>query len=132
MVKKTGQQKEKKPWRWEEDGLTVTRSNGWSGPGCHNGCGVLLYTDKKGKLVKVEGDKEHPFNQGRLCVRCLALPEVVYHPDRLKYPMKKKTDGSWDGRNAICRRNSNWNCSNYWRNDCLVVQGRRNSNRNIH
>ncbi len=78
-----------KPWRWEEDGLTVTRSNAWSGPGCHDGCGVLLYTDKQGRLVKVEGDPDNPFNQGRLCVRCLALPEVVNHPDRLKYPMKR-------------------------------------------
>ena len=41
------------PWRYEEDGLTVTRGNAWTGPGCHLGCGVLLYTDKDGKLVKV-------------------------------------------------------------------------------
>src|SRR5512135_2009255 len=77
-----------RPWHWEENGYTVTRSNGWSGPGCHEGCGVLLYT-KNGKLVKVEGDPENPFNQGRLCVRCLALPEVTNHPDRLQYPMKR-------------------------------------------
>ncbi len=78
-----------KPWRWEEDGFTVTRGSAWSGPGCHDGCGVLLYTDKTGKLVKVEGDPDNPFNQGRLCVRCLALPEVTNHPDRLQYPMKR-------------------------------------------
>ncbi|MCL1846934.1 MAG: molybdopterin-dependent oxidoreductase [Coriobacteriia bacterium] len=77
------------PWRWQEGDLTVTRSNAWSGPGCHEGCGVLIYTDKEGKMVKVEGDPENPFNQGRLCVRCLALPEVTYHPDRLLYPQKR-------------------------------------------
>jgi anaerobic selenocysteine-containing dehydrogenase len=38
--------------------------------------------------VKVEGDPDFPFNQGRLCPRCLALPQVVYHPDRLNYPLK--------------------------------------------
>jgi anaerobic selenocysteine-containing dehydrogenase len=81
--------KETKPWRWEEDGYTVTRGNAWTGPGCHDGCGVLLYTDKQGKLVKVEGDPENPYNQGRLCVRCLALPNLVNHPDRLQYPMKR-------------------------------------------
>lgn len=80
---------EAKPLRWKEGDLNVTRSNAWSGPGCHEGCGVLLYTDQDGQLVKVEGDPENPFNQGRLCVRCLDLQEVVDHPDRLRYPMKR-------------------------------------------
>src|SRR3990172_483220 len=87
------------PWRWEENGYTVTRSSAWSAPGCHEGCGVLLFTDKQGKLVKVEGDPENPFNQGRLCVRCLALPEYVNHPNRLKYPMKrvgKRGENKWE------------------------------------
>lgn len=78
-----------KPFRYDEGGFHVTRGSAWSGPGCHLGCGVLLYTDDDGKLVKVEGDKENPFNEGRLCNRCLALPEVVYHPDRITSPMKR-------------------------------------------
>ena len=67
-----------KPWRWEEDGLTVTRTASWSGPGCHNACGLLVYS-KDNKIIKVEGDPDSPFNQGRLCVRCLSLPKVVHH-----------------------------------------------------
>ncbi|MDR2109096.1 MAG: molybdopterin-dependent oxidoreductase, partial [Coriobacteriales bacterium] len=78
-----------KPWKYEEDGLTVTRGSAWSGPGCHDGCGVLLYTDSNGKLVKCEGDPENPYNQGRLCVRCLDVAEVTNHKDRLLYPMKR-------------------------------------------
>ena len=78
-----------KPWKYQEGDLTVTRGSAWSGPGCHDGCGVLLYTDKDGKLVKCEGDPENPYNGGRLCVRCLDVPEVVYHEDRLQYPMKR-------------------------------------------
>jgi anaerobic selenocysteine-containing dehydrogenase len=88
-----------RPWKWQEDGLTVTRGSAWSGPGCHDGCGVLLFTDKDGKLVKVEGDPENPYNQGRLCVRCLAVPNVTNHPDRLKYPMKrvgKRGENKWE------------------------------------
>lgn len=94
-----GMEKSTKPWRWEEDGYTVTRGAAWSGPGCHDGCGVLLYTNKDGKLVKVEGDPDNPFNQGRLCVRCLALPEVTNHEDRLKYPLKrvgKRGENKWE------------------------------------
>ena len=78
----------KENWTWEEDGMKVVRSVARTGPGCHEGCGVRLYV-KDGKLVKVMGDPNSPFSQGRLCPRCLALPEVVYHPDRLKYPSKR-------------------------------------------
>lgn len=90
-----------KPYRYEEDGLTVTRGSAWSGPGCHLGCGVLLYTDENDKLVKVEGDPENPYNQGRLCTRCLSLPEVTNHEDRLLYPMKR--DPTKRGENAFER-----------------------------
>ena len=79
----------KKPWRYQEGNLTVTRTSAWSGPGCHLGCGILLYTDENGKLVKVEGDPENPFNKGRLCPRCLDMIESVYNKDRLLYPMKR-------------------------------------------
>jgi anaerobic selenocysteine-containing dehydrogenase len=88
-----------RPWRWQEDGLTVTRGSAWSGPGCHNGCAVLLYTDKDNKLVKVEGDPEAPFTQGRLCSRCLTIPEVTNHPDRLMYPLKRagaRGENKWE------------------------------------
>ncbi len=85
-------------WTWEEDGVQVVRSTAWSGPGCHQGCGVLLYV-RDGRLIKVEGDPEHALTQGRLCPRCLVMPEVVYHPDRLKYPMKrtgKRGEDRWE------------------------------------
>jgi anaerobic selenocysteine-containing dehydrogenase len=76
------------PQTWEEDGYTVTRTTAWSAPGCHEGCGVLCYA-KDGKLVKVEGDRENPFNQGRLCPRCLTTPDITYHKDRIIYPLKR-------------------------------------------
>ena len=85
-------------WTWNEDGMEVVRSIARTGPGCHEGCGVLLYV-KNGKLVKVAGDPTVPSSQGRLCPRCLALPQVVYHPDRLKYPLKRVGDrgeGKWE------------------------------------
>jgi len=78
----------KRPWRWEEDGMEVVRSIARTAPGCHSGCGVLLYVKDK-RLVKVEGDPDFPFNQGRLCPRCQVLPHVVYNPDRITYPMKR-------------------------------------------
>lgn len=87
-----------RPVQWEEDGYTVTRTTVWSGPGCHEGCGALLY-EKDGKIVKIEGDPLHPFNQGRLCAKCAAFPEVIYHPDRITHPLKRvgeRGEGKWE------------------------------------
>lgn len=87
-----------RPIQWEEDGYTVTRTTAWSGPGCHEGCGVLLYA-KDGKIEKVEGDPLHPWNQGRICPRCAAFPEVIYHPDRITKPLKRageRGEGKWE------------------------------------
>ena len=81
-----------KPWRFtdEDTGLTVTRSCVWSPPGCHPvGCGLKLYTDESGRLVKVEGDENHPVTQGRLCVRCIALKDYEYNNSRILHPMKR-------------------------------------------
>ncbi|RDB59295.1 dehydrogenase [Gordonibacter sp. 28C] len=85
-------------WRWEEDGYEVTRTYPYSAPGCHNSCGLLYYT-KDGKLERVEGDPLDPFAGGKLCMRCLDLPEVVNHPERIKYPMKRvgeRGENKWE------------------------------------
>lgn len=79
-----------KPWRYEEGDLTVTRTSVWSPPGCHPvGCGLKLYVDKEGTLVKVEGDENQPITGGRLCVRCITLRDYVYNPSRILHPMKR-------------------------------------------
>jgi anaerobic selenocysteine-containing dehydrogenase len=66
---------------------------------CFQVCGIHAYVED-GRLIKVEGMKEHPFSRGVVCPRGYSLPDYVYSPDRLRYPMKKK-DGelirvSWD------------------------------------
>lgn len=73
----------------DQEKENIVRTTVWSpGAGCHGGCGVKLHV-KNGRLVKVEGDENHPWNQGRLCPRVLALTQYVYHPDRLLYPVKR-------------------------------------------
>ncbi len=52
-------------------------------PFCGVGCGMVAYT-VNGKLVSVEGDPEHPINQGSLCSKGQAVLEVVTSPHRLK------------------------------------------------
>lgn len=85
-------------WQWQEGDLTVTRSCQWSGPGCHQGCNVLFYT-KDDKLVKIEGDPRSPVNEGRLCMRCLAMVEAVNHPDRILHPLRRvgeRGENKWE------------------------------------
>ena len=77
----------------------VIRTTTWSaGPGCHGGCGVLAHI-RDGKLVKIEGDPEHPWNHGRLCARVLAMTQYVEHPDRIMRPLKRsgeRGEGRWE------------------------------------
>ena len=55
---------------------------------CHGGCGVLLHVCGD-RLIKVEGDRDSPLNHGRLCPIGTVTLDLVYHPDRLKYPMRR-------------------------------------------
>lgn len=64
--------------------------------GCHCECGVLVHIES-GKIKKIEGDSNFPMNKGFICIKGRVYHEYVYHPDRLKYPMKKvgKHEGKW-------------------------------------
>ena len=76
----------------------VFRMGAWSaGPGCHGGCGLEFHV-KDGRVVKVEGDPQHPWYQGRVCPRALAMTQYIYHPDRLRRPLKRvgeRGEGKW-------------------------------------
>ena len=64
---------------------------------CHGGCGTLLHVTD-GRLTKVEGDRESPLNRGRLCPIGTSTLDLVYHPDRLKYPLRRvagRGEGKW-------------------------------------
>ena len=50
---------------------------------CPAGCGVLAKT-MEGRAVKVEGNPDHPVNQGRLCARGQASLQGLYNPDRIR------------------------------------------------
>src|SRR4030043_659083 len=70
----------------------------WSaGCGSHGGCGCEIFV-QDGKVTRGEGDKNHPFNQGRLCAKGLAIPQYMYHPDRVIHPLKRvgeRGEGKW-------------------------------------
>ena len=55
---------------------------------CFNNCGVLFQMES-GRAVSIKGDPESPVNKGYLCAKGMASLEYLYHPDRLKYPLKR-------------------------------------------
>lgn len=62
----------RKDKHWKEGEFDVYRNMQWTGPGCHEGCGVLFYV-KDGKIDHIEGDPNDEFSRGRLCMRCLNM-----------------------------------------------------------
>ena len=44
---------------------------------------------KMGLAKKLEGNLQHPISQGRLCPRGQAGPQLTYHPDRIRNPLKR-------------------------------------------
>ncbi|MCL1876124.1 MAG: molybdopterin-dependent oxidoreductase [Synergistaceae bacterium] len=53
---------------------------------CYDTCGQLVYV-KDERVIKIEGDPEHPITRGHLCLKGFANVEKINSPDRIKYPM---------------------------------------------
>ena len=54
---------------------------------CVSRCGSIAVVED-GRFVALEPDPSHPTGKA-LCAKGRAAPELVYHPDRLLYPMKR-------------------------------------------
>ena len=55
---------------------------------CPAGCGVLA-RNRDGRVVKLEGNPDHPVNRGALCIRGQAALQGLYHPDRFAGPQRR-------------------------------------------
>jgi molybdopterin-containing oxidoreductase family iron-sulfur binding subunit len=67
---------------------------------CPAGCGLHVRT-REGRPIKLEGNPNHPINQGTLCARGQAGIGRTYHPDRMTGPLRREggvaTPIGWDG-----------------------------------
>jgi anaerobic selenocysteine-containing dehydrogenase len=59
---------------------------------CDDRCAINVYLED-GRIVDIDGYKDHPWNRGRLCVKARAAVDMVYHPDRLRAPLKRTAEG---------------------------------------
>ena len=64
---------------------------------CQGGCGISIKKNNE-RVVKIEGRKDHPVNQGGICLLGLCGPQLLYSPTRIKSPLKrvgKRGQGQW-------------------------------------
>ncbi len=70
---------------------------------CPDTC-AMISTVENGRVIRVQGDPDHPTTHGALCAKVNAYPERTYSPQRLLQPLKRvgrKGEGrfepvSWD------------------------------------
>ena len=70
---------------------------------CHNNCGTLVHV-ADGKISRIEGNPDHPFNRGTLCQKGPCMHELVTSPHRIRRPLlrvgargeRKWREISWD------------------------------------
>lgn len=55
---------------------------------CPDTCSLLLHKEN-GKIVKVNGNPDHPITQGAICNKVRNMTERVYHPERVLYPLRR-------------------------------------------
>lgn len=63
----------------------------------HNQCGVIVKV-KDNKVLEVIPDKDDPVTEGAICSKGISSVELLYHPDRLKYPLVRdgeRGSGRW-------------------------------------
>ncbi len=61
---------------------------------CASACGILIKT-REGRPIKVDGNPDHPVNQGKICAKGQADIMSLYDPNRLRQPLKLRSEISW-------------------------------------
>jgi formate dehydrogenase major subunit len=83
--------------RWAKESTSIC-------PYCGVGCGLIVHTtrDGSGKIINIEGDPDHPINQGSLCAKGAAVYQLATTENRAKKVLYRAPYGdqweekSWD------------------------------------
>ena len=102
---------------------------------------LKVFTDENQKVVRVEGDENHPVTQGRLCVRCITLMDYLYNPSRIIHPMKRdpKDRGNaekwerctWEEALDIIQENYDRITKEFGRESCVCFTGTGRQRRRV-
>ena len=78
------------PYNKKPESITIGIPNFYASTctACPNVCGILIKT-REGRPIKIDGNPEHPINNGKICATGQANIMNLYEPNRLKEPMIK-------------------------------------------
>ena len=65
---------------------------------CGASCGIIVTTES-GKIIDIRGDPDYPPTRGFICAKGRALPELIYHKDRVIKPLRRvgpRGSGEWE------------------------------------
>lgn len=92
---------------------------------CPSSCGTLIKT-REGRPIKIEGNPDHPVNEGKLCTRGQANIMGLYDPSRLAHPVRIESGSakkiSW-AEADIAVHNALKMCSRDKKEIAIVTQG---------
>jgi anaerobic selenocysteine-containing dehydrogenase len=93
---------------------------------CEAICGIEISVRDEGRL-DIRGDKDDPFSRGYICPKAVALQDIHFDPDRLKYPVRRTAKGwerlSWDEAFAEVAENFKRINAQYGRNSVATYLG---------
>jgi anaerobic selenocysteine-containing dehydrogenase len=61
---------------------------------CEASCGLTIEVDGP-RVLSIRGDELDPFSRGYVCPKGIALQDLQTDPDRLRRPVRRAPDGSW-------------------------------------
>jgi molybdopterin-containing oxidoreductase family iron-sulfur binding subunit len=76
------------PYTKKPEEITLGNANYYASTctGCAEACGILVKA-REGRPIKIDGNPDHPVNQGKICSKGQASILNLYDPERLKDPM---------------------------------------------
>ncbi|MCX7880398.1 MAG: TAT-variant-translocated molybdopterin oxidoreductase [Ignavibacteria bacterium] len=78
------------PYNQQPENIQIGKPNFYASTctSCLNHCGILIKT-REGRPLKIDGNPDHPINKGKICPIGQASILNLYHPERLRKPLKK-------------------------------------------
>ena len=62
---------------------------------CSLNCGIQVQLSD-GRIERIRGDEAHPSSRGYLCQKAARLDHYQNHAKRLRHPLRRKPDGSFE------------------------------------